>query len=254
MEVPLQKGEFQTIWCLLQFLWGIFSYFALKIIDSNNWFRFVIYLNHICCDLTRKWFLLKVRADVKDHPELYSLIYTPHPAIVPGMRFRELYYWWVNNEAHLLAALLRSEQGHFPARGFLRRAHRGAMCRRWQELFLAQQGHLLGHQRAPAVRDDRDCPWDDTKLPLPCQQVNLKSPLFICIITKKTGAVGSSAISLNNSLRNLSCERLIWSSCGGFSCFVEWNHFSAPSPTDMALFQTVGGFTMKGAVSLHSSL
>ncbi|KAF3693259.1 Trehalase [Channa argus] len=40
----------------------------------------------------------KIRADVRDHPELYSQIYTPHPVIVPGGRFRELYYWdsyWV---------------------------------------------------------------------------------------------------------------------------------------------------------------
>ncbi|KAM9852851.1 trehalase [Aulostomus maculatus] len=42
----------------------------------------------------------KIVADVKDHPELYSLIDTPHPVIVPGGRFRELYYWdsyWVIN-------------------------------------------------------------------------------------------------------------------------------------------------------------
>ncbi|KAK6469129.1 trehalase [Huso huso] len=42
----------------------------------------------------------KVRADVKNHPELYSQIYTPNPIIVPGGRFRELYYWdsyWVIN-------------------------------------------------------------------------------------------------------------------------------------------------------------
>ncbi|XP_026219255.1 trehalase isoform X1 [Anabas testudineus] len=42
----------------------------------------------------------KIRASVKDHPELYSQIYTPHPVIVPGGRFRELYYWdsyWVIN-------------------------------------------------------------------------------------------------------------------------------------------------------------
>ncbi|XP_059186792.1 trehalase [Centropristis striata] len=42
----------------------------------------------------------KIRIDVKDHPELYSQIYTPHPVVVPGGRFRELYYWdsyWVIN-------------------------------------------------------------------------------------------------------------------------------------------------------------
>ncbi|KAA8594101.1 hypothetical protein FQN60_004935, partial [Etheostoma spectabile] len=34
------------------------------------------------------------------HPELYSQIYSPHPVVVPGGRFRELYYWdsyWVIN-------------------------------------------------------------------------------------------------------------------------------------------------------------
>ncbi|CAG09057.1 unnamed protein product [Tetraodon nigroviridis] len=42
----------------------------------------------------------KIRADVKVHPELYSQIFTPHPVVVPGGRFRELYYWdtyWVIN-------------------------------------------------------------------------------------------------------------------------------------------------------------
>uniref|UniRef100_A0A8C9SFV7 Trehalase n=1 Tax=Scleropages formosus TaxID=113540 RepID=A0A8C9SFV7_SCLFO len=41
-----------------------------------------------------------IRAGVKEHPELYSLISTPHPVVVPGGRFRELYYWdsyWVIN-------------------------------------------------------------------------------------------------------------------------------------------------------------
>lgn len=41
-----------------------------------------------------------------------------------------------------------------------------------------QQGLLLGHQRAPAVRDDRHGLWDDSKLPLPCQQVSLKIPFI----------------------------------------------------------------------------
>lgn len=42
----------------------------------------------------------KIRTGVKDHPELYSQIYTPNPVVVPGGRFRELYYWdsyWVIN-------------------------------------------------------------------------------------------------------------------------------------------------------------
>ncbi|XP_058489698.1 trehalase [Solea solea] len=42
----------------------------------------------------------KIRAGVKDHPELYSQIYLPHPFVVPGGRFREIYYWdsyWIIN-------------------------------------------------------------------------------------------------------------------------------------------------------------
>ncbi|XP_056229864.1 trehalase [Seriola aureovittata] len=48
----------------------------------------------------------KIHVGVKDHPELYSQIYTPHPVVVPGGRFRELYYWdsyWV------ISGLLLSE-------------------------------------------------------------------------------------------------------------------------------------------------
>ncbi|XP_028274674.1 LOW QUALITY PROTEIN: trehalase [Parambassis ranga] len=42
----------------------------------------------------------KIHTNVRDHPEFYSQIYTPHPVVVPGGRFRELYYWdsyWVIN-------------------------------------------------------------------------------------------------------------------------------------------------------------
>lgn len=35
----------------------------------------------------------KIKEDVKTHPELYSMIYTSHPVIVPGGRFREFFYW-----------------------------------------------------------------------------------------------------------------------------------------------------------------
>ncbi|XP_076002067.1 trehalase [Genypterus blacodes] len=42
----------------------------------------------------------KMRASVEEHPDLYSQIHTPYPVVVPGGRFRELYYWdsyWVIN-------------------------------------------------------------------------------------------------------------------------------------------------------------
>ncbi|CAG0908772.1 unnamed protein product, partial [Cyprideis torosa] len=35
----------------------------------------------------------KVVDDVRDNPSQYSILYVPHPTIVPGGRFREFYYW-----------------------------------------------------------------------------------------------------------------------------------------------------------------
>ncbi|XP_071397092.1 trehalase [Centroberyx affinis] len=68
--------------------------FLGKIADQElrNWAEKI---HHLWKSLGRK-----IRDDVKDHPQLYSQIYTPHPVIVPGGRFRELYYWdsyWVIN-------------------------------------------------------------------------------------------------------------------------------------------------------------
>uniref|UniRef100_A0A671XP16 Trehalase n=1 Tax=Sparus aurata TaxID=8175 RepID=A0A671XP16_SPAAU len=61
--------------------------------ELRNWAEKI---HHLWKSLGRK----VIRASVKDHPELYSQIYTPHPVVVPGGRFRELYYWdsyWVIN-------------------------------------------------------------------------------------------------------------------------------------------------------------
>ena len=33
------------------------------------------------------------KAEVKESPDRYSLLYLPYPVIVPGGRFREIYYW-----------------------------------------------------------------------------------------------------------------------------------------------------------------
>ncbi|XP_051726389.1 trehalase [Ctenopharyngodon idella] len=55
----------------------------------------------------------KIRDDVRDHPELYSQIYTPYPVVVPGGRFRELYYWdsyWVINGL-LLSEMTETARG-----------------------------------------------------------------------------------------------------------------------------------------------
>lgn len=51
-------------------------------------------------DLCKIWTHLgrKIKKDVDTHPQRYSLIYLPNPFIVPGGRFREIYYWdsyWV---------------------------------------------------------------------------------------------------------------------------------------------------------------
>ncbi|XP_076853570.1 trehalase isoform X2 [Brachyhypopomus gauderio] len=42
----------------------------------------------------------KISDDVKYNPQLYSMIYSPNPVIIPGGRFTEFYYWdsyWVLN-------------------------------------------------------------------------------------------------------------------------------------------------------------
>uniref|UniRef100_A0A1I7WUF5 Trehalase n=1 Tax=Heterorhabditis bacteriophora TaxID=37862 RepID=A0A1I7WUF5_HETBA len=38
---------------------------------------------------------MHVRDDVRKHQDMYSLLYVPHPFIIPGGRFREFYYWFV---------------------------------------------------------------------------------------------------------------------------------------------------------------
>lgn len=45
--------------------------------------------------LHRMWIDLcrKIKDEVRLNPDLYSIIYVPHPIVVPGGRFREFYYW-----------------------------------------------------------------------------------------------------------------------------------------------------------------
>lgn len=62
-------------------------------------------------DLNGIWNLLgrKIKKEVHENEELYSIIYVENPMIVPGGRFREFYYWdsyWV------LRGLLLSEMTH----------------------------------------------------------------------------------------------------------------------------------------------
>jgi len=51
----------------------------------------------------------KIKDEVRDRPELYSMIYTSHPVIVPGGRFREFFYW---DSYWIMKGLLLSEMNN----------------------------------------------------------------------------------------------------------------------------------------------
>ncbi|XP_047101886.1 trehalase-like [Schistocerca piceifrons] len=57
-------------------------------IDDPLYREWASELNHFWKNLGRK-----IKDDVREHPEQYSIIYVPNPVIVPGGRFREFYYW-----------------------------------------------------------------------------------------------------------------------------------------------------------------
>jgi alpha,alpha-trehalase len=70
-------------------------------------------LHRIWRDLCRKvlflnvfFNILKVKDDVRLHQERFSLLYVPHPFVIPGGRFREFYYW---DSFWILKGLLFSE-------------------------------------------------------------------------------------------------------------------------------------------------
>lgn len=58
-------------------------------------------LNGVWLDLGRK-----MKKDVAENPELYSIIYVENPVIVPGGRFLEFYYW---DSYWIIRGLLLSE-------------------------------------------------------------------------------------------------------------------------------------------------
>lgn len=62
-------------------------------------------------DLNGIWLELgrKMKKDVSDNPELYSIIYVENPVIVPGGRFLEFYYW---DSYWIIRGLLLSEMVH----------------------------------------------------------------------------------------------------------------------------------------------
>nr|AOT99589.1 trehalase 2 [Leptinotarsa decemlineata] len=72
--------------------------------------EWVVDLNSIWKKLGRK-----MKNEVKENEELYSIIWVPNPVIVPGGRFREFYYW---DSYWIIQGLLLSEM-HDTARGML---------------------------------------------------------------------------------------------------------------------------------------
>lgn len=67
----------------------------LNSIRDPNYKAWASGLNHVWKTLARK-----VKDDVKTHPDRYSLIWVPNGFVIPGGRFRELYYWdtyWIVN-------------------------------------------------------------------------------------------------------------------------------------------------------------
>lgn len=82
----------------------------LKGIKDPNLRKFASDLNDIWKSLGRK-----MKEDVRINQDLYSILYVPHPVIVPGGRFREFYYW---DSYWIIKGLLLSEM-HVTVRGML---------------------------------------------------------------------------------------------------------------------------------------
>lgn len=61
---------------------------VLDKIADKEYKEFARELNGIWLELGRK-----MRKDVEENTNLYSIIYVENPMIVPGGRFREFYYW-----------------------------------------------------------------------------------------------------------------------------------------------------------------
>lgn len=79
-------------------------------IEDENFKKWALGLNKIWLELGRK-----MRDEVKNHTEQYSIIWIPNPVIVPGGRFREFYYW---DSYWIVQGLLLSEMFD-TARGML---------------------------------------------------------------------------------------------------------------------------------------
>ncbi|XP_078608689.1 trehalase-like [Branchiostoma floridae x Branchiostoma japonicum] len=75
----------------------------LEVWEPSDWRESPDFLNTVADSSLREWgqqihqlwnsLGRKIKPDVRDRPHLYSMLYVPHPVIVPGGRFREFYYW-----------------------------------------------------------------------------------------------------------------------------------------------------------------
>lgn len=91
----------------------------------RDWIENPSFLENIRDPLFRKWgsdvnaiwkeLGRKMKKEVEYNPQQYSIIWVPHPVIVPGGRFREFYYW---DSYWIIQGLLLSEM-HHTARGML---------------------------------------------------------------------------------------------------------------------------------------
>ncbi|PIO76778.1 alpha,alpha-trehalase [Teladorsagia circumcincta] len=90
--------------------WVDFPSTFLNIHDYHHR-RWALHLHRIWRDLCRR-----VRDDVRRHQDHYSLLYVPHPFIIPGGRFREFYYW---DSFWILKGLIFSEM-YETARGIIK--------------------------------------------------------------------------------------------------------------------------------------
>uniref|UniRef100_A0A158P8D9 Trehalase n=1 Tax=Angiostrongylus cantonensis TaxID=6313 RepID=A0A158P8D9_ANGCA len=90
--------------------WVDFPSTFLSIHDYHHR-RWALHLHRIWRDLCRR-----VRDDVRRHQDHYSLLYVPHPFIIPGGRFREFYYW---DSFWILKGLIFSEM-YETARGIIK--------------------------------------------------------------------------------------------------------------------------------------
>lgn len=82
-------------------------------IKDKDFRNFAAELNGIWLELGRK-----MKKDVADNPELYSIIHVDNPVIVPGGRFLEFYYW---DSYWIIRGLLLSEMTNVSSKNILMR-------------------------------------------------------------------------------------------------------------------------------------